>query len=131
MAKDERLVTIAYRLLALHVSGARVTELMNTFPPDRIERQLDWLPFRNATRPEAMIVEAIRKDYSAPKEAYAKNQTHSSHTRRSVDKGAQSSPRHAHAESQGYGTQDRSDSTSPIERLGSTQSGINLVVPEA
>jgi hypothetical protein len=66
---DPRRVDVALDLLKLGVSNTRVTELL-TFDLDVIERQLSYLPYRKAKRPEAFIIEAIRNDYSPPKECF-------------------------------------------------------------
>lgn len=61
---------IAMRLHQLGVSRKAVLDLINLYPWDIIEQQLDWLPHRKARRPEAFVVDAIRHNYSAPKEIY-------------------------------------------------------------
>ena len=66
---DPRLVDAALELLKLGVSNTRVIELL-TCDIEIVERQLSYLPFRNAKRKEAFIIEAIRNDYSPPKEFY-------------------------------------------------------------
>lgn len=40
--------------------------LVRDFEPLRIERQLDWLPYRNARNPAATLAAAVRNDYEAP-----------------------------------------------------------------
>lgn len=88
--RQRRATQIAYRLLSLGVSNRGVQELMNGYPYDQIERQLDFLPHRNAKRPEAFIVDAIRNNYSPPKEHYyAKAQTEPAEVSVSLDEGSQ------------------------------------------
>lgn len=88
--RQRRATEIAYRLLALGVSNRGVQELMVGYSYDVIERQLDFLPHRNAKRPEAFIVDAIRHDYSPPKEHYyAKAQTEPTEVSVSLDEGSQ------------------------------------------
>ena len=88
----ERAVQIAVRLLKLGVSNSGVQELLVNYPYDLIERQLDFLPHRKAKRPEALIMEAIRRNYSPPKEfLYAKDQIESATTERSMDQGSERS----------------------------------------
>ncbi|HEY3780312.1 MAG TPA: hypothetical protein VGL56_04455 [Fimbriimonadaceae bacterium] len=71
---SDRAVILASELLQLGVSRVGVTELLAHYPEEQIERQLLYLQFRNAKRPGAFIVEAIRRDYSPPKEFfYAQN----------------------------------------------------------
>jgi hypothetical protein len=68
-------VELALDLLKLGVASHMVPQLL-MYDYDIIERQLAYLPNRKAKRPEAFIIEAIRNDYSPPKEFfYAPNQT--------------------------------------------------------
>lgn len=72
---DPRMVQVAMRLQLLGVSKAGVQELLG-YPLDDVERQLNYLPYRKAKRPEAFIIEAVRNSYSPPKELfYAAPQT--------------------------------------------------------
>jgi hypothetical protein len=77
-------------LIKLGVSKAGIEELLSFHELDEVERQLTYLPFRNAKRPEALIMEAVRKRYSPPKEFYyASPHPHPSGPPRSVDEDAQ------------------------------------------
>lgn len=77
---------LALDLLKLGVSSAAVQDLLAHYSYDLIERQLTYLPYRKAKRPEALIIEAIRHNYSAPKECfYAPPQTESPGTGRPMD----------------------------------------------
>jgi hypothetical protein len=69
MSPDPRSVELAMDLLKLGVGNPVVIELLQ-YDHDVIERQLEWLPYRKAKRPEAFIVEAIRNDYTPPKEFF-------------------------------------------------------------
>ena len=74
----ERAVRLAGELMQLGVSHAGVTELLSHYDHADIERQLKFLPYRKAKRPEAFIIDAIRNNYSAPKAFfYAPNETES------------------------------------------------------
>jgi hypothetical protein len=87
---QERATEIALQLLRLGVSKAGVEGLMRDYPYDEIERQLNYLPYRKAKRPDAFIVEAVRRNYSAPKELFhAKNSAHAPRTKSAVDQDAQ------------------------------------------
>lgn len=70
MSEKDLRTDLAVRLMKVGVSQAGVIELLSKYPLEQIQRQLDWLPHRKAKRPSAFIVEAIRKNYSAPKEAF-------------------------------------------------------------
>ena len=84
-----RAFEIAYALMRLGVSKSGVERLMREYPYDLIEQQLKYLPFRKANRPEAMIIESIRRNYSAPKDFfYASHQTEPQGDN-SVDQGSQ------------------------------------------
>ncbi len=62
-----RLVPIAIELQQLGVSQSGVRELLSQYPPEIIERQLRYLPYRKKPkRPSAFIVDAIRNNYSPP-----------------------------------------------------------------
>jgi len=83
--EQTRAVNIALDLLKLGVSSSGVDELLS-FPHDLVEQQLEWLPFRKAKRPEALIIQAVRRNYSPPKELYyAPPQTPSSHRSHPLD----------------------------------------------
>lgn len=72
----DRAVRLAGELMQLGVSHAGVTELLTHYDHADIERQLKFLPYRKAKRPEAFIIDAIRNNYSAPKAFfYAPNET--------------------------------------------------------
>lgn len=92
MNRGERAVVIAMDLRKLGVSSVRVVELLTFHDHEVIERQLAFLPYRKATRPAAFIIEAIRGDYSAPKEFfYAQVQAHAAQNN-SVDKDPERNP---------------------------------------
>lgn len=69
MHEADRMVSLAIRLQRLGVSQRGTQELL-LYPLDVIERQLDYLPYRKAKRPEALIIDAIRNDYSPPLELF-------------------------------------------------------------
>jgi hypothetical protein len=43
--------------------------LLQRFPAERIRRQLEWLPARQARNPAALLIRAIEGDWGAPREA--------------------------------------------------------------
>ncbi|MCC7102424.1 MAG: hypothetical protein IT206_05015 [Fimbriimonadaceae bacterium] len=89
----ERATQIAVSLMRLGVSKAGIAELFKNHSYEDIELQLRYLPYRKAKRPEAFIMEAVRHNYSAPKELFhAKTETDPSSTGRAVDEGAQHLP---------------------------------------
>lgn len=86
----DRLTKLAMELLLLGVSRDGVERLLATHEIDEVERQLAYLPFRkNTKRPEAFIIEAVRRRYSAPPLFYAKTQSHTSGIQRPVDEDSQ------------------------------------------
>lgn len=112
---DERAVNLAKELLLLGVSQAGATELMSYHPYDIIERQLLYLPYRNAKRPEAFIVEAVRNNYSPPKEFFhAQSEAKPSRSGRPVDKVAERAVRQAAAEAERHGTPSDLSAAPPI-----------------
>lgn len=118
----ERITNIAFDLLKLGVSHAGVQELLVNYPYDLIERQISFMPHRKAKRPEAFIMEAVRRNYSPPKELfYAKNKDNPSATSNSMDKGAKRPFRQITPDSQGYGIAAAPDYDSSDLRLESRE----------
>lgn len=102
MSKEEA-TRLAFELLKLGVSHAGVQELLVNYPYEVIDRQLSFMPYRKAKRPEAFIMEAVRRNYSPPKEFfYAKAETQSAATVDPVDEGAECGIRPAPSEPQGH-----------------------------
>lgn len=113
----ERATKIAYDLLKIGVSHAGVQELLVNYSYDLIERQLAFLPHRKAKRPEAFIMEAIRRNYSPPKELfYAPTQVDPAASLHSLDKGSKCAPRSTTPHSQRHRTQ--SNPTSDSANVG-------------
>ena len=131
-SKDDPAVQIAVELMRLGVSHAGVVELLS-YPHERIKRQLSFMPFRKAKRPEAFIVDAIRHDYSPPKEYYyAKNKAAFATNQFSMDEDPERVNRPAPAESQGHGTQNPPDSAQADDRMeqGGTLGDSILPIPD-
>ena len=57
---------ILRELLKHGVSGSTASQMLDKYPIERISGQLEMLPFRNAKEPAAMLVKAIRDDWTAP-----------------------------------------------------------------
>lgn len=53
-------------LVEAGVPHPRADELLDLYPPKRIERQLRWLPLRAARSPVAYLLTAIERDYAPP-----------------------------------------------------------------
>jgi len=129
---DERAVAIARELHLLGVSQAGVVELLTQYPPDRIERQLSYLPFRKAKRPEAFIIEAIRSNYSAPKDYfYAKAETLTPHPEPLLDQGPKHPLRQADADSERHGAPGAPGEHSGNIGMEPGWKNIDLVLPAA
>lgn len=106
MSRD-RLTKLAMELLKIGVSKTGVELLLSTHELDEIERQLAYLPYRRAKRPEAFIVDAVRRRYSPPKEFYyAAHSPDDSGEDRPLDEDTQHAPRPPYAQPQGHGTPD-------------------------
>lgn len=101
----DREVRVATELMRLGVSRSGIVDLLAHHPVDVIERQLKYLPLRKSRRPEALIIDAIRHDYSAPNPHHAKNEAQS-RKRDSLDEGSEPPYRPADADSEGHGTAD-------------------------
>lgn len=100
----EKKIELAKRLHLVGVSKEGVIELLWKFPLERIEAQLEYLQYRKAKRPEAMIIESIRKDYTPPKEFYyARSQSELREAFESLDEGSESSAGSAAPNPEGHG----------------------------
>lgn len=127
-----RLVLIAVRLQELGVSHAGTVELLSQYPPDLIEKQLEWLPMRKAKRPEAFIIEAVRNNYSPPKEAFhAQTPKPAAEPQAFLDQDSQLPRGQAPSEPKGYGAQSAPGSVEADVRLEQTGSTYDLVLPSA
>ena len=134
MSREEgdRNVNIAMQLMKLGVSNVGVVDLMTYYPPEIIERQLEFLPFRKAKRPEAFIVEAVRNNYSPPKEFYyAKAEIESSAVRDELDQNPELPPGQTDAEPEGHGAESAPRARSADDRLAPGGPHRNLELPGA
>lgn len=130
-ASQDRAFAIAYALMRLGVSKSGVDRIMREYSYDLIEKQLAYLPFRKAKRPEAMIIESIRRNYSTPKDYfYASHQTEPEGNN-PLDQGSQLSARHLASDSQGYGAEAAPDLASPNRGLEPGGPSRDLAVPNA
>ena len=53
------------------VSDKAIAEIQAKYPPEIIQTQLNYLPYRQAKNPAGLLVQAIKGDWSAPKEYLA------------------------------------------------------------
>ena len=83
---DER-KRILRELLKHGVSGSIASELLDRYPTDRIARQLETLPFRSAREPAAMLIKAVKEDWTAPA-AYMSRQKKEAEQRTKAEKEA-------------------------------------------
>ena len=54
------------RFLGTGLLREQIDLLIERYPRERIERQIDWLPYRNAKSPARYLLAAIENDYEAP-----------------------------------------------------------------
>lgn len=100
----EKMTQLALELQKLGVSQDGSLDILLKYPIDVIEAQLSYMPMRRAKRPEAFIVEAIRKNYSPPNNAYyAKAKAELAAAINAVDKSPQRPVRQADPEPKGHG----------------------------
>lgn len=126
----ERLRDIAVELMKLGVSQRGVQELL-TFPPELVERQLKYLPYRKAKRPEAFIIDAVRNNYSAPKEFfYAPPKAQPAAPVNQLDKGSQLPDPDAAANPHGHGAQNPPHPPSPNRGVEPSGSDDCRTLPE-
>lgn len=127
---DPRAVEIAKELHLLGVSHAGIVELLSQYPLDRIEMQLAYLPYRSAKRKEALIIEAVRNNYSPPKEFfYAQAEIAHPHPQALVDQGTEPGLRQTAPEAQGHGAESDPGSHPPVHGLQPGGQTLDLVVP--
>jgi hypothetical protein len=60
---------LAPALEGVGLDAEQIEALLQRFPAERIRRQLDWLPHRQARNPAALLIRAIEQNWSAPREA--------------------------------------------------------------
>lgn len=129
---NDRLVQAAARLHLLGVSKAGVVELLSQYDIEAIEAQLDWMPHRKAKRPGAFIVEAIRNNYSPPKELfYAKTQEPPASPEPLLDQGSQPSAGHLDADLERHGAASAPDDPPANYWLEPGGQALDLLVPKA
>jgi hypothetical protein len=109
---QDRATKLAVELMRLGISRAGTVELLS-YPLDVVERQLAYLPFRKAKRPSAFIVDAIRNDYSPPKEAYYAKAEAEPEPDHAVDEGSERAVGPPDALAQGHGAQDHVGAAAP------------------
>ena len=110
---QERATKLAGELYKLGLSQAGVVDLLSNHSLDAIEEQLFYLPHRKATRPGALLVDAVRNHYSPPKEFYyAKTDSQPSQAGNSVAEDTVLADRPSDAVAEGHGTQGTPGATS-------------------
>lgn len=129
---SDRQILLAVRLQELGVSQAGVVELLSQYPLDLIEQQLAWLPMRKAKRPEAFIIEAVRNNYSPPKEAFhAQTEKPAPQPEALMDKAAELPTGQAAPQPEGYRAEGAPGDSSPDGWLEQDRSSYDLVLPPA
>jgi hypothetical protein len=56
-------------LSRLGLDPEQIDHLLRTFPIERVQRQLAWLPAREARNPAALFIRAVEQDWEPPREA--------------------------------------------------------------
>jgi hypothetical protein len=126
----DRKTQLAVQLRALGVSQDGIYHLLWQFPEDVIEAQLTYLPYRKAKRPEAFIVEAIRNNYSPPKEFfYAQAQAQPAETHGTVDQDAEHAAGPSAPDPQGHGAESLAGAPAANDGLGQGRPGDHLDLP--
>ncbi|MBS1722968.1 MAG: hypothetical protein JSS66_08460 [Armatimonadetes bacterium] len=129
---QEELTLLAVELMKLGVSQRGIQELLSGYPPERVKKQLAFLPFRKAKRPEAFIIDAVRSDYSPPKEFfYAPSQTQPAKVADQLDESAELPDPNPPTDPDGHRAPDRLDPAAPDGRLEQARFDRDLAVPEA
>lgn len=63
LSESEELVL---ELVHVGVGLRKARSLVSEYAPERIEKQLRWLPLRAARRPASLLISAIENDYDPP-----------------------------------------------------------------
>ncbi|MEI7576406.1 MAG: hypothetical protein WCK51_05895 [Armatimonadota bacterium] len=99
-------VELAKELHLLGISHVGIVEVMSQYSHERIRQQLAYLPYRRAKRPEAFLIEAVRNNYSPPKEYFhAQAEIRRSASEQLVDQGSEHRARQTDANSERYGAE--------------------------
>lgn len=129
---QEELTLLAVELMKLGVSQRGIQELLSGYPPETVKKQLAFLPFRKAKRPEAFIMDAVRNDYSPPKEFfYAPTQTQPAELSGQLDESAELSDPNAATDADGHGASGSPDPAAPDRWLEQARIDCDLAIPEA
>jgi hypothetical protein len=64
--EEQARANVRRRLLAFGVSKEEADALLARFALERIERQIEWMAYRDAKRPARYLVAAIEEDYGMP-----------------------------------------------------------------
>jgi hypothetical protein len=129
---QERATRLAIELQKLNVGQAIIVELLSSYPLEQIERQLEYLPYRSPKRPAALLVEAVRYNYSAPKEFYyAQTQIEPAEAANPLDQGSKPPAGQDDAEHEGHRASSHLDPSSSDGRLEPGGPGRDLVLPDS
>ena len=63
---DPQTATVREALIAAGLMTQQADDLLDNYDIPRIERQLKWLPLRDARSPVGFLLSAIKNDYEAP-----------------------------------------------------------------
>ena len=63
---ETNLKPLVEKLVRVGLSRQTARSVLADYPPERIARQLAWLPHRNAKNPAGLLLNAIREDWSSP-----------------------------------------------------------------
>lgn len=66
LTRDTSDSVLAKRLVDVGLTAEQAKTIIARFDARRIERQLDWLPFRDVRNPVGFLIAAIEDDYAAP-----------------------------------------------------------------
>ena len=55
------------KLFHLGIGGEQAEELLDSYPAERIQRQIEWLPYRNARNLSRFLLAAIEQNYEEPR----------------------------------------------------------------
>jgi hypothetical protein len=70
--RDQMTDRLSHQLQGFGVTERQAKYLITTYSLERIQQQLDWLPYRGARNPSAFILAAIRHNYEPPEGLYVK-----------------------------------------------------------
>jgi hypothetical protein len=83
--EDPERADLRRRLFGIGIGGNQAERLLDEFPGERIRRQIEWLPYRNARDRARLLIAAIAADFEKPYGRYIEDDCGDAKTRELFD----------------------------------------------